>query len=419
LNISGFLKIDNNPIQFGDLTTTERNNIINPIAGMMIYNITDNELNYYNGTNWTNISSGVVATPNHNLLNGLQGGTALEYYHLTSDQYSKLVAGSSGSINNQICVFDQTTGKIIKNSSVLCDLGNIYLPLVGSAFLINNVSVLNATTLGTNIINSSLTSFGTLSSLTVDNINLDSNTITATSGDLILTSTSGCLDLRGGNRLQEVKACKLSLECGASSQLPINNINFPMIYALNSGSSYKNGDLVIQPRTSQDNDIYINVKDTSTTNSVNALKISGGTLNSTFQGQIICPNIAGSGSGNPIHITSSGQLWENTSSRRYKKSIQNHDINTEFIYKLNMKNYTNLDGGNFQHGFIAEELNNYDDAKTFVNYKKINNVNVPNGIDYSRLVCPMIEEMKKLKDMITDLKLYTKDLEYRISEFER
>ena len=87
----------------------------------------------------------------------------------------------------------------------------------GSVFRINNASVLTATTLGSSVINSSLTStdaltsgsiasgFGTIStgntittsaaltggSLVVDNITIDGNTISATSGELILDSVSG------------------------------------------------------------------------------------------------------------------------------------------------------------------------------------------------------------------------------------
>ena len=92
----------------------------------------------------------------------------------------------------------------------------------GKVFKINNVDVLNATTLGSSVVGSSLTSVGTLTNLTVtnaiagsvtgsaatvtgatqsaieavgtltalqvDNINIDGNTINATSGDLVLSA---------------------------------------------------------------------------------------------------------------------------------------------------------------------------------------------------------------------------------------
>jgi hypothetical protein len=58
----------------------------------------------------------------------------------------------------------------------------------GTDYKINNTSVLTSTTLGSGVINSSLTSVGTLVSLQVDNINLDGNTI-------ISTNTNGNIDL--------------------------------------------------------------------------------------------------------------------------------------------------------------------------------------------------------------------------------
>jgi len=58
----------------------------------------------------------------------------------------------------------------------------------GTDYQINSTSVLNATTLGSAVVNSSLTSVGTLVSLQVDNINIDGNTI-------ISTNTNGNIDL--------------------------------------------------------------------------------------------------------------------------------------------------------------------------------------------------------------------------------
>lgn len=52
----------------------------------------------------------------------------------------------------------------------------------GNEYKIAGTSVLNATTLGSSVTTSSLTSVGTLTSLDVDNININGSTITATSG---------------------------------------------------------------------------------------------------------------------------------------------------------------------------------------------------------------------------------------------
>jgi hypothetical protein len=58
--------------------------------------------------------------------------------------------------------------------------------IVGKEYRINNTPVLTATSLGVGVTSSSLTSVGTLTSLTVDNVNINENTIVSISGDLIL-----------------------------------------------------------------------------------------------------------------------------------------------------------------------------------------------------------------------------------------
>lgn len=58
----------------------------------------------------------------------------------------------------------------------------------GKAYFINNTSVLTTTTLGATVVNSSLTSVGTLVSLNVDDISLDSTTIETTNTGLNIIS---------------------------------------------------------------------------------------------------------------------------------------------------------------------------------------------------------------------------------------
>lgn len=60
--------------------------------------------------------------------------------------------------------------------------------LSGKSYKINNSLALSSTTLGSSVVNSSLTSVGTLVQLQVDNININLNTISSTTGDLILDS---------------------------------------------------------------------------------------------------------------------------------------------------------------------------------------------------------------------------------------
>ncbi|MFZ9741541.1 MAG: hypothetical protein ACO3CQ_06575, partial [Candidatus Nanopelagicaceae bacterium] len=70
-------------------------------------------------------------------------------------------------------------------------------------YAINDTSVLNSTTLGSGVVNSSLTSVGTLTILTVDNISIDTNTVSSSTGDIILDPTStNPVRIAGGSPLR-------------------------------------------------------------------------------------------------------------------------------------------------------------------------------------------------------------------------
>src|SRR6266446_4001985 len=42
------------------MTTTERDAIVSPAAGLLVYNTTTNQLNYYNGASWQLIAGGGI-----------------------------------------------------------------------------------------------------------------------------------------------------------------------------------------------------------------------------------------------------------------------------------------------------------------------------------------------------------------------
>lgn len=68
----------------------------------------------------------------------------------------------------------------------------------GKEFFIDNVSILNETTLGSSVVTSSLTTIGTLLQLNVDNININGNTISSTdsNGNIIISPNgSGVVDV--------------------------------------------------------------------------------------------------------------------------------------------------------------------------------------------------------------------------------
>jgi hypothetical protein len=73
----------------------------------------------------------------------------------------------------------------------------------GTDYKINGTSVLTSTTLGSGVVNSSLTSVGTLTILTVDNISIDTNTVSSSTGDIILDpATTNPVRISGGSPLR-------------------------------------------------------------------------------------------------------------------------------------------------------------------------------------------------------------------------
>jgi hypothetical protein len=69
---------------------------------------------------------------------------------------------------------------------------------INKAFTISHTNVLTATTLGSGVINSSLKTFGNITSLNMNNgLNISENTITGRNADLILTSDTGNIDANG------------------------------------------------------------------------------------------------------------------------------------------------------------------------------------------------------------------------------
>ena len=96
---------------------------------------------------------------------------------------------------------------------------------------------------------------------------------------------------------------------------------------------------------------------------------------------------------------SSGLVTKASSSKRYKDNIEDLDINTENIYDLRPVSFDWKSNGKSDFGFIAEEVHEilpeltvYDDQ------------NRPEAVKYKQLSILMLEELKKLREEVKDLK---------------
>ena len=164
------------------------------------------------------ISYGVGSVANHNELGNIDGGTAGEYFHMTSAQHTIATQAASTSLSgylsttdwntfNNKAEADQTmyigsTAVVINRATNPLTLAGITLttPDIGtpSAGTLTNCTfpTLNQNTTGTaatvtGAAQTAITSLGILTTLQVDNININLNTISSTSGNLNISPVGG------------------------------------------------------------------------------------------------------------------------------------------------------------------------------------------------------------------------------------
>jgi hypothetical protein len=127
---------------------------------------------------------------------------------------------------------------------------------------------------------------------------------------------------------------------------------------------------------------------------------------------MIVPNLYGSAaSQNDVRYNpSSGLMFYNTSSRRYKENIQ--DIPDGILTKINQARPVTFDeiGTDVQSfGLIAEELDEL--IPELVTRKEVDGDIVPDGITYSMLSVYLLKAIQEQQTIIDDLKSRIETLE--------
>ena len=97
--------------------------------------------------------------------------------------------------------------------------------------------------------------------------------------------------------------------------------------------------------------------------------------------------------------SSTGLLTKVSSSRRYKDNIEDLDINTENIYDLRPVSFDWKSNGKSDFGFIAEEV--HEILPELVVYQ---DGDIPEAVKYKQLAILMLEELKKLRAEVKELK---------------
>lgn len=159
----------------------------------------------------------------------------------------------------------------------------------------------------------------------------------------------------------------------------------------------------------------VSVNHSGTSNVLTARSAVGNSLQVKANGQVKMPNINSSGSaGNPIHYNpSDGDLYEYTSSKRFKANIRELELETSKVFDIQPTSYERLDNegniieGYTEHGPIAEDVAAID--PNFATYDA--DGKTPRGLERSHIMWAMLEEMKKLKSKNDELESRIEALE--------
>ena len=123
---------------------------------------------------------------------------------------------------------------------------------------------------------------------------------------------------------------------------------------------------------------------------------SSNRLKVNASGHVFMPSLS-SNAGTNLVRTGSGEIVDDTSSLQFKEKIQNIKTDTSLLYGAQGRTYVRKASQLEEPGWIAEEL--FEILPEFVNLKD----GKPYSIKYDRMVVPIIEEMKKLRDRIAIL----------------
>lgn len=103
----------------------------------------------------------------------------------------------------------------------------------------------------------------------------------------------------------------------------------------------------------------------------------------------------------PVYLNpQTGQLGTQGSSKEIKTNIKDISSGSELLYKLSPVsfNFKDIIDDVVHYGFLAEEV-----VKVMPELVNIDNENKPTGVKYMEIISLLVNEVQKLKNMVTDL----------------
>jgi len=340
---------------------------------------------------------------------------------LSDDTHLVLYQVSDVTLNNvkafySIVLLDEA-GDGLQTRFIIDHDGALNLPTSGSQYEIGGTSVLNATTLGVNIVNSSLTSLGTIASLVATTADINGGTIDG----VTIGTNSACTDLIVDNLQLDGNTISSTNTNGDITITPngTGNILSPNnILVGDTGGLYFSisGNIVQFHRDA--NPSYI---DQFGTGSIRFRFGASATTRVRFEnnGNIYFPEVYNNTTASSAnrYIDSAGLEYRSTCGEYWKKNLRDIEIDTSKIYDVSIKTFEEKTTNKTYSSIVADE-NTYNAIPEIViksdalaidengeklldeNGESIIEKDIYDSLNWNLIITAMLCEMKKLKQRI-------------------
>ncbi|MBI4648331.1 MAG: tail fiber domain-containing protein [Bacteroidia bacterium] len=124
-----------------------------------------------------------------------------------------------------------------------------------------------------------------------------------------------------------------------------------------------------------------------------------------------------------MYVETTGQIMRSTSSKRYKKDIEDLEINTSLIYYLHPVSFTGISDNERHFGLIAEEvaevipeLADYAEEKDVIPGSNSDKL-IPDAVHYPLLSVLLLKEVQKHEEIIQEQQQSIEKQQKTINEF--